>query len=214
MIFKSFYLIIMVNTFLPYSDFKKCAKVLDNKRLLKQRVEAYQIINIIYKRKRKEKCGFMNHPAVIMWEENIDALKLYYNEMILETIKRNFNNNMKLYKIKDNIKFPWWLGYNHIHFSHQASLLRKYPEHYIKYFYNMPNEYRYEGYVWITHIDSDGIKKIKKDKLKNPFTINEIAYKLKKPKNIKTKYYTIKKDGYIYHYPTYRNEQLSKLLFV
>ncbi len=37
----------MVNTFLPYSDFKLSAKVLDNKRLGKQRVEAQQIITLL-----------------------------------------------------------------------------------------------------------------------------------------------------------------------
>lgn len=207
----------MVNTFLPFSDFKKCAKVLDSKRLLKQRVEAYQIINIIHKKRNNQKCGFMNHPAVIMWMDNVDALKLYCNEMILETIKRGYKNNMKLYEIKDNPIIPWWLGYECLHYSHQASLLRKNQKYYIKYFYNLPDEYRYEGYLWISHLNDKNIKKIKeymnnKEKfssdiyIKNPFTIKEIAYKLQKPKNIKIEYYTIKKNGYIYHYPTYRTD--------
>lgn len=199
----------MVNTFLPFSDFKKCAKVLDSKRLLKQRVEAYQIINIIYKKKNNEKCGFINHPAVIMWIDNVDALKLYCNEMILETIHRNYKNNMKLYKIKNKPIMPWWLGYECLHYSHQASLLRKNPTYYIKYFYNLPNEYRYEGYLWVSHLKEKSIIKIKehmKNKTKNPFAIKEIAYKLEKPKNVKVEYYTIKKDGYIYHYPTYKTD--------
>jgi hypothetical protein len=37
----------MVNTFLVHSDFKTSAKMLDNRRLGKQRVEAYQILNLI-----------------------------------------------------------------------------------------------------------------------------------------------------------------------
>lgn len=37
----------MVNTFLPYPDFVKVAKLLDYRRLGKQRVEAKQIINIL-----------------------------------------------------------------------------------------------------------------------------------------------------------------------
>lgn len=36
----------MVNTFLISSDFDKNAQLLDNARLGKQRVEAYQILNI------------------------------------------------------------------------------------------------------------------------------------------------------------------------
>lgn len=205
----------MVNTFLPYSDFKKCAKVLDNKRLLKQRVEAYQIINIIYKRMKKEKCGFYNHPAVLMWENNVESLKLYCNEMILESIRRKFmsqrpweNNKMKLYNIENNPEHPWWLGYQHIHYSHQASLLRKFPEHYIKYFSDLPDQYRYKGNVWITHRKENDILKIKKylnKEIKDPFTIDEICYKLEKPKNVKIKYYSIKKNNFIYHYTTYSN---------
>lgn len=205
----------MVNTFLPYSDFKKCAQILDYKRLLKQRVEAYQIINIIKKRKQNIKCGFINHPAVIMWEDNIDALKLYYNVMVKETIKRGYKNTMKLFDIKTKPENPWWIGYIHIHNSHKASLLRKDPNYYIKYFYNLPDEYRYEGYVWITHRTKDEIIKIKKylqNKDKNPFTISQISHKLEKPKNVKIIYYTIRKNGYIYHYPTYKNNNIKIIL--
>lgn len=39
----------MVNTFVVSSDFQKCAEILDNKRLGKQRVEAMQILDIILK---------------------------------------------------------------------------------------------------------------------------------------------------------------------
>jgi hypothetical protein len=205
----------MINTFIPFANIKKCAKVLDQKRLLKQRIEAYQIINIIQKRKNGEKCGFMNHPAVIMWENNVNALKLYCNEMIKESINRGFNNTMKLYDIKDKIVYPWWWGYSHIHYSHQASLLRKNPDYYIKYFYDLLDEYRYEGYVWITHRKEKDIVKIKehlKGKTKNPFTIEQISYKITIPRNIKNQYYTVKKDGFIYYYPTYRNDQLNKLV--
>jgi hypothetical protein len=37
----------MVNTFLVHSDFRQSAKMLDSRRLGKQRVEAYQILNLI-----------------------------------------------------------------------------------------------------------------------------------------------------------------------
>jgi hypothetical protein len=37
----------MVNTFLPFSNFQKCAEVLDDKRLYKQIVECKQILNTI-----------------------------------------------------------------------------------------------------------------------------------------------------------------------
>jgi hypothetical protein len=38
-----------MQTFMPYSDFEKTARCLDNKRLGKQRVEAWQILNTLNK---------------------------------------------------------------------------------------------------------------------------------------------------------------------
>jgi hypothetical protein len=43
-----------MQTFLPYPDFRESLQVLDNKRLGKQRVEAYQIISAITGRPRKD----------------------------------------------------------------------------------------------------------------------------------------------------------------
>ena len=87
----------MVNTFLPFPDFKLSARVLDYRRLGKQRVEAMILVDVITK--GKEAKGWKNHPAVEMWKDNIDALKLYHNVIINEWIARGYNNNMKLYEI-------------------------------------------------------------------------------------------------------------------
>lgn len=43
----TFFSVIMVNTFLPYSSYQECARVLDWKRLGKQRVEAQQILRLL-----------------------------------------------------------------------------------------------------------------------------------------------------------------------
>ncbi len=86
----------MVNTFIVSSDPKKCAKALDNKRLGKQRVEAYQIINLL-EHKDDTKKGFSNHPATQMWKPYLAGLKYYYNCIVEEWIDRGFNNTMKLY---------------------------------------------------------------------------------------------------------------------
>ncbi len=53
-----------MQTFLPYPDFAESARVLDNKRLGKQRVEVLQILNVLTDSTRK---GWRNHPAVAMW---------------------------------------------------------------------------------------------------------------------------------------------------
>ena len=188
----------MVNTFLPYSDFKRCAKVLDYKRLGKQRVEAKQIIDILenyealaktlsipyndniteymksiynaYKSlnylyiKNNDKVekfnvdiqqpgkliilkGFAFHPAVKMWFNHIDALKLYVNVMITEWIFRGYKNTMLIYTLPNNIIMPKWLGNKKFHHSHQKSLLVKAPEHYKSLFKykKLPTNYEY---IW------------------------------------------------------------------
>ena len=58
---------ILMQTFLPYPNIEKCTCVLDPKRLGKQRVEAFQIRNILKKKRRGEKSiSWANHPAVLI----------------------------------------------------------------------------------------------------------------------------------------------------
>ena len=56
-----------MQTFLPYSDFEKTARCLDNKRLGKQRVETLQILND----------SWPNHPATKMWRNYKGCLAEY-----------------------------------------------------------------------------------------------------------------------------------------
>ena len=91
-----------MQTFLPYESFAESAKVLDWRRLGKQRVEGMQIIKAITGEKRldgKPYKGWINHPASVMWKPYPDALKLYTNVIILEWIERGYNNNMEIYDI-------------------------------------------------------------------------------------------------------------------
>jgi len=118
-----------MQTFLPYSDFIHTAKVLDDKRLGKQRVEAVQILKIL--------CygvsWWKNHPAVRMWKGYEDALGMYMNIMIIEWEHRGFENNMFYYIARaSQIIYPPWLGDPRLHLSHQANLARKKPEYYGK----------------------------------------------------------------------------------
>ena len=135
----------MVNTFLISADFDECAKALDNRRLGKQRVEAYQILKAI----RGETKGWNNHPATNMWRPYSGALILYMNSMINEFERRGFNNNMV--KLKANIILrPKWLNWKSLHLSHKCSLLRKDYDHYSKIFILTEEEkiYMNYGYVW------------------------------------------------------------------
>jgi len=108
-----------MQTFLPYESFTKTAKVLDWRRLGKQRVEGMQIIQTIEKQN-----GWKNHPIVKMWTPYVPALKQYTNIIITEWIGRGYNNNMEFYDI-DNVEYPDWLGVKRFHASHRANLLRK-----------------------------------------------------------------------------------------
>ena len=75
-----------MQTFLPYPDFEKSAKVLDYRRLGKQRCEAMQLLNILNGFSIKE--GWKNHPATKMWRGHRGALKKYCQTMINEWISR------------------------------------------------------------------------------------------------------------------------------
>lgn len=194
---------------MPYSDYKKCAKVLDKKRLLKQRVEALQIVNILEKLEKNPdaKVGFMHHPIVKMWKGHIDSLKLYCNTMILESISRKCNNTMKLYdlpksnsKPESKIVHPWWISFSHLNYSHQASLLRKDPDHYHKYFYDLPDEYRECGYVWTNKLSKSELKSLKS---KQDLKIEDIASPITKPKNPKIIWYSIDRGKYRIFIPNY-----------
>ena len=108
-----------MQTFLPYESFRESAKVLDWRRLGKQRVEGMQIIQTIEKQN-----GWKHHPIVKMWTPYVPALKQYTNIIITEWIGRGYNNNMEFYDI-DNVEYPDWLGNEKFHASHRANLLRK-----------------------------------------------------------------------------------------
>ena len=136
-----------MQTFLPYEDFEQSAKVLDWRRLGKQRVEGMQIINAI---QNPNKQGWQNHPATIMWTPYVTALKHYTNVMIREWIDRGYNNNMELYEVDEMIKddmveFPYWLGDDRVHSSHRANLLRKDYEYYSQFNWTESPE---SPYVW------------------------------------------------------------------
>ena len=135
-----------MQTFLPYKDFKKTAKVLDYRRLGKQRVEAMQIVQSI-----ENNTGWRHHPIVKMWTPYIDALKLYHNIIIIEWLDRGYNNNMSFYDISNNIHYPRWLGYEPFHESHRANLLRKDYEFYSRYNWHENPEL---PYIWLRDVDN------------------------------------------------------------
>jgi len=66
-----------MQTFLPYSDITESLRVLDDKRLGKQRVETFQIINAITGRPKLDGTpykGWLNHPCSVMWRKHVPLL--------------------------------------------------------------------------------------------------------------------------------------------
>jgi hypothetical protein len=182
----------MVNTFLPFSNFKEIAKCLDNKRLGKQRVEAQQILNTIEKKRKGLKTtGWVHHPIVHMWYGYEQALKYYINVMIQEWVKRGFVNNMHIHKITKIPAMPWFVKCQPINWSHQASLIRKHPSHYTKLF-NPPAEYLKHKYIWLHRsFNNTGIKSIGLEKIKvlktGKIILKEYADVADEGKDFKTK---------------------------
>jgi hypothetical protein len=122
-----------MQTFLPFSDFKKSVEVLDYRRLGKQRVETFQVLNILLG--RTESKGWVNHPVTKMWRGYEEAMKMYQNFTISEWIRRGYNNNMSFEVVDEsNVVMPFWLGDDRVHRSHRSNLLRKDFGYYSQYF--------------------------------------------------------------------------------
>ncbi len=134
-----------LQTFLPHPEFERTAKVLDYKRLGKQRSEALTIIRAI-----EEGNGWENHPVVKMWTGYTEALKVYHDEIIREWIDRGYDNNMDLYRVEGSVDFPAWLGDERLHQSHKSNLLRKEPEFYSQYDWDISPDL---DYFWPTEED-------------------------------------------------------------
>ena len=117
-----------MNTFLPYANFRLSLKCLDNKRLGKQRVEAFQILKAIY----LDRYGWQQHPCKRMWMQYPDALTEYMNTAIDVWMERGFKNSMRKCHVM-GVVYPSWLGLPKFHDSHKSNLLRKDSVHYGKY---------------------------------------------------------------------------------
>lgn len=153
-----------MQTFLPYPSFEQSAKVLDNKRLGKQRVETWQILNALLTGPTSKvqivkdndviyvdrKTPWFNHPATRMWNGYESLLAYYGLVMCREWINRGFNDNLKdrfIFHMSsfDIKKKPTWLGDESFHASHRSNLLRKDPKHYSQFGWTeSPNM----EYVW------------------------------------------------------------------
>ena len=142
-----------MQTFLPYSDFTACARILDSKRLGKQRVETLQIVKALL----HPDYGWRHHPAVLMWKGYEEALGRYGMEVCHAWRRRGFADTCEPKILADlgRLGLDWvrgqdelaatgalppWLGDTALHRSHQSALLRKDPQRYGPSFPGVPDD--------------------------------------------------------------------------
>lgn len=124
-----------MQTFLPYPDYEASARVLDRQRLGKQRVENLQIMGALILG-----TGWVNHPAVKMWDGYEKSFMLYQKAICDEwKLNRGYSDScyektLDIFMLTDRasspIIHPFWLGAPQIHKGHQSNLIRKDPEFY------------------------------------------------------------------------------------
>ena len=148
-----------VQTFLPDPDFATAARLLDARRLGKQRVETLQVLRAL----TRDSYGWKSHPAVLMWAGYEEALVAYglavcrewtgrgFNDTVASTIAAEVREAVGLESVRTQRQLarakalPPWLADEEFHRSHRSSLVRKDPEYYRPLFPDVPDDL---PYVW------------------------------------------------------------------
>lgn len=148
-----------MQTFLPYADFGETARVLDTRRLGKQRVETIQVLRAL----TVAGYGWRHHPAAAMWAGYEEGLVSYGLEICAVwcgfgnadtcagTLVADLTRGTGLSEPRVQAELaaagelPPWLGERDFHRSHQSALLRKDPTHYRPIFKKVPDDL---PYVW------------------------------------------------------------------
>jgi hypothetical protein len=148
-----------MQTFLPYAEFPATARVLDKRRLGKQRVETIQVLRAL----TVAGYGWRHHPAAAMWAGYEEALVRYgldicaaWGELgnadsCATTLVTDLTGATGVSRPRTQAELaaagelPPWLGDEAFHRSHQSALLRKDPAHYRPIFGAVPDDL---PYVW------------------------------------------------------------------
>lgn len=141
-----------MQTFLPFSDFRASARVLDRRRLGKQRVECLQLLNVNLGLTARR--GWFNHPAARMWRNHELWLVFYAIVICEEWLDRGYKDTLLPRFVRMSLRIPSatilsppppWLGREDLHASHRSNLLRKDPSWYGQFSWSEPNDL---PYVW------------------------------------------------------------------
>lgn len=138
-----------MQTFLISSNPSETAKILDYRRLGKQRVEVISIANVLL----NGNDGWSHHPATKMWKGYEPYLiKVYLKAMMDEWVNRGYDNtkcqihyDKFLTLLGDReVKQPHWFS-EEFFTSHKSNLLRKNHDYFSKYFPSIPDNL---PYIW------------------------------------------------------------------
>jgi len=131
-----------MQTFLPYPDFRKSLESLDPSRLGNQ----------IYRECKTLVSGhWKNHPIAKIWFGHEYALCEYalVGLEVLEERGRYYPHWIEWFTEKQNeftdTGLPDIVGYTPFHDSHKSNLLRKLPEHYSRFNWDVPDDL---PYIW------------------------------------------------------------------
>ena len=143
-----------MQTFLPYADFAATARVLDRRRLGKQRVEAIQVLRAL----TVPGYGWRRHPAALMWTGYEEALVRYgleicrrwcalgHGDTCAATLVADLAEATGVRSPRDQDRLaeagelPPWLGDPDFHRSHRSALVRKDPAFYRELFPDVPDD--------------------------------------------------------------------------
>jgi hypothetical protein len=147
---------LFMQTFLPYPSYAKSARVLDHKRLGKQRVECKQILRalgVTVGQNAAPSRGWVHHPAVVMWRGYEHSLCSYAIEMCVEWRRRGYQDSLlsefrsarrDLFALWRLFKpTPSFVGNREFHASHRSNLLRKDPAYYGQFGWSEPADLPY-----------------------------------------------------------------------
>ena len=135
-----------MQTFLISPNYQETALALDYRRLGKSRVECLQILQTLLGNKK----GWSNHPCVRMWRGHEYELGIYGMVICTEWIARGYKDTCrdKIWNLIKDIKItgkPSWMDNQEFYRSHKSNLIRNLPEHYYKFWPEVPNNLEY---IW------------------------------------------------------------------
>jgi len=142
-----------MQTFLPVADFTESARLLDNPRLGKQRVECLQVLRAL----ELPDYGWANHPVVTMWRGHTAGLVVYSLAMVRVWRERGFADSTEtlIAEFAPDAAamtqaaaaaaglLPSWVGNEALHLSHRSNLLAKDPGFYRSRFPGDPDDLPY-----------------------------------------------------------------------